>query len=178
MRDDPKYLFLELYCDADYGHPTDARSTTGGWLVLRGPNTDFPLACIHHKQHATSRSTTEAEDVALAQSLFAEGVPALSLWEVLLKRKVDLHVREDNEAAIKAIRKGYSAKMRHTPRTHRVDLQSVKEALDNDSVEMSHVETAHQRADVFTKDLAPSKWTPAVEMLNLHSFSKAAAGGA
>ena len=173
-----KDLHLELYCDADYGHPTDARSTTGGWLVLRGLNTDFPLAWIHHKQHATSRSTTEAEVVALAQSLFAEGLPALSLWEVLLKRKVSLHLREDNEAAIKAIRKGYSAKMRHTPRTHRVDLQSVKEAIDRDSVELPHVKTAHQRADIFTKDLAPSKWIPAAEMLNLHSFSKAAAGGA
>ena len=59
VRDDPKDLYLELYCDADYGNPTDARSTTGGWLVLRGPNTDFPLAWTHHEQHATFRSTKQ-----------------------------------------------------------------------------------------------------------------------
>ena len=68
------------------------------------------------RQTSTSRSTTESEVVALAESLFHEAIPALELWELLLGRKVELNIKEDNQATIKVIRKGYSHKLRHLNR--------------------------------------------------------------
>ena len=112
--DPPEDLCLRLYVDADFaGDRQDAKSTSGGFLVLCGPNTFFPLSWICKKQTAVSRSTTEAEVISLAYSLFSEALPILQLWCRILKREVPLDVREDNEAIIEIIKKKGSAKLRH-----------------------------------------------------------------
>ena len=42
--DDPRELHLALCVDADFaGEKSDAKSNSGGYLVLKGPNTFFPL---------------------------------------------------------------------------------------------------------------------------------------
>ena len=48
-----------------------------------------------------SHSTPEAELVAADHAVRAEGLPALPLWELLLGRKLQVHLKEDIEAAIK-----------------------------------------------------------------------------
>ena len=101
INDDPPKLYLSLYADADFaGEKEGARSTSGGYLVLKGPNSHFPLAWLSKRQTSTSRSTTESEVISFAHSVFSEGIPALGLWEVLLKRTVELQVHEDNQATI------------------------------------------------------------------------------
>ena len=78
-------LCLRLFVDADFAgerNEGDARSTSGGWLCLSGPNTHVPLFWVAKKQTSTSRSTTEAEIVSLAHSLFSEAMPARSLWDL------------------------------------------------------------------------------------------------
>ena len=65
------------------------------------------------RQPRTARSSTEAETISLAASLFTEAIPTLDLWERILGRQVDLHIFEDNQATIKIIMKaklqqGYS----------------------------------------------------------------------
>ena len=169
-------LELVLYCDADFaGSPTDTRSTDGAYLVLSGPNTRFPLAWVSKRQTATSRSTTEAESISLAHSLFGEGMPALSLWEQILGRPMKLRIMEDNQATIKVLEKGFSPKLRHTTRTHRVDIGSVHEALQEPNITLEYVDTHSQAADIFTKSLAPCKWEAAIQMLGVtHSPPKAA----
>ena len=73
-------LRLRLYVDADFaGDRLDCKSTSGGLLVLWGPSTFFPLGWVSKKQTAVSRSTTEAELIALSHSLFAEALPTLQL---------------------------------------------------------------------------------------------------
>jgi len=45
--DDPQKLELCLYTDADFaGDPDNARSTSGVYLCLRGPNSFVPLWCV------------------------------------------------------------------------------------------------------------------------------------
>ena len=84
-------LSLRLYVDADFaGDRLDAKSTSGGFLVLYGPNTFFPLSWVCKKQTAVSRSTTEAEVISLAHSLFSEALPTLQLWCLILGREVRL----------------------------------------------------------------------------------------
>ena len=77
VNDCPDDLKLSLYVDADFaGEKAHARSTSGGYLALAGPNTFFPLAWVSKRQTSTSRSTTESEIVSLAHSLYSEGLPA------------------------------------------------------------------------------------------------------
>ena len=76
--DPPEKLRLLLFVDADLaGDTSDSKSRSGGYLVLAGPNTWFPITWISRKQTSTSRSTTEAEIVALAVALFSEANPTL-----------------------------------------------------------------------------------------------------
>ena len=71
IKDWPEELYLLLYVDADFcGETEDTKSTNGAILVLAGPRGTFmPLAWLVKKQTATSRSTTEAEIIAIAGSL-------------------------------------------------------------------------------------------------------------
>ena len=58
---------IPKHVDADFaGDTKDARSTSGGYLVLVGPNTFFPLTWLSKRQTSVSRSTTESEVVAMA----------------------------------------------------------------------------------------------------------------
>ena len=108
-------LRLRLYVDADFaGDRHDAKSTSGGYLVLYGDATFFPLAWICKKQTAVSRSTTEAEVISLAHSLFQEALPTLQLWCKILGRDVCLEVLEDNEATIKIVKKGIKGFIRRS----------------------------------------------------------------
>ena len=106
------------------------------------------------KQGAVSRSTTEAEAAAMAATLFDEGLPLLELFSVLFKKSVRLLIREDNEATAKVVSAGYSKRLRHMKRTHRINLGSLKEELDKDDVDLQLVASRYQKADIFTKGLA------------------------
>ena len=168
INDSPDQLELHLYVDADFaGDRLSGKSTSGGFMVLHGPNTFFPLAWVSKRQTSTSRSTTESEVVSLAYSLYQEGLPALQLWEKLLGRTVTLRVLEDNQATILVIRKGYSPKLRHITRTHKVNLSGLSEVFRDDSAELEYCKTDVQAADIFTKALPPQKWGPALRLLGI-----------
>ena len=151
IQDKPEDLELRLFVDADFaGDKSTARSTSGGFLALSGPNSFFPLAWISKRQTSTSRSTTESEVVSLAHSLYQEGLPALQLWELLLARSVTLRVHEDNQATILVVKKGYSPKLRHMTRTHKVNLSCLSEIFKDDSALIEYINTDDQAADIFT----------------------------
>ena len=166
--DPPEDLELWLFVDADLASDPDcSRSTNGAFLVLVGPSTWMPLAWLNTKQTSTAKSTTEAEGVSLVTALLQEAYPVRDLLELLLGREVKLRIKEDNTATIKVLKKGYSSKLRHVQRTHKLNLGVVKEAIDDQSVYLEHVETTKQAADIFTKDLAPAKWPAALELLGI-----------
>jgi hypothetical protein len=161
-------LRLRLYVDADFaGDRLDSKSTSGGFLVLYGPNTFFPLAWICKKQTAVSRSTTEAEVISLAYSLFSEALPTMQLWCQILGRDMHLEVLEDNEATIKIIRKSGSAKLRHVSRTHKINLASVYEQFKDPCISLQYVNTKEQAADIFTKALPPQSWDHALRLMGM-----------
>ncbi len=64
---------------------------------------------------------------------------------------VELIVAEDNEAVMKIIRKGRSAKMRHVHRTHRVDTDWLYEVFAEPGAVLRYVGIKHQIADMQTK---------------------------
>ena len=132
----------------------DARSTSG----RKGPSSFFPLAWVSKRQPSVPRSTTKSEIVLLADSLYQEGLPALSLF--LLKRDdLELVIHEDNQATILVGKKGYSPKLRHVSRTHNVNLGCISEQLvPGSGISIQYVDTTQQAADIFSKALPPQKW--------------------
>ena len=48
-------LHLSLFVDADFAGERDAKSTSGGFLVLSGPHTRFPLAWVSKRQTSVRR---------------------------------------------------------------------------------------------------------------------------
>ena len=167
--DPPKDLSLRLYADADFaGCNTTAKSTTGGYLCLVGPKTFYPLAWISKRQTSVSRSTTEAEVVALAHCTFSETLPTLSLWEKMLNRDVQVAYKEDNQATIKVVEAGFSQKLRHVLRTHKVNIASLNEVIEGSpSASIDYIDTKEQAADIFTKALEPLKWPNALNLLGM-----------
>ena len=174
VRDPPELLELFAYVDADFaGNKEDSKSTSGGLLVLYGPTTWFPLCWVSKRQTSTSRSTTESEVVSLANFLFLECLPMLDLFDLLLQpitgKRVKLTVWEDNQACITVCVKGYSPKLRHILRTHKVNLGSVKEVIEMPEINLNYIVTDEQAADIFTKALAPAKWPNAIELLHFNT---------
>ena len=170
VQDKTDDLYLQLFVDADFAGERelgDARSTSGGWLCLAGPNTHVPICWVAKKQTSTARSTTEAEIVSLAHSLFGEAIPTLDLWCLILDRKVPLRIMEDNQATIKVAENGFSQKLRHVNRVHSVDISSIKEVLGYENVSIEYCPTDEQSADIFTKALPPHKWANALELLGM-----------
>ncbi len=171
IADDTEHLRLSLFSDADFsGEREHTKSTNGGLLALTGPCSFFPIAWISKRQTSTSRSTTEAEVISLAHGVFGEALPALSLWEKLLNGKIHVDCFEDNQATITVVQKGFSPKLRHIARTHRVDLGSLSEVFRKDSLTLQYIGTDDQAADIFTKALPPQKWGAALHMLNIVDF--------
>ena len=76
-------LRLLSFADADFaGEKPSMRSTSGGYLMLEGARTYFPLAAKSARHQCVSHSTAEAEIVAASAALRAMAIPALELWDV------------------------------------------------------------------------------------------------
>jgi hypothetical protein len=73
---------------------------------------------VSKRQTAVSHSTPEAEIIAADYAMRAEGIPALSLLEMIFERKVHLCMMEDNEAMIKICPSGKNPTMRYLNRPH------------------------------------------------------------
>ena len=84
--------------------------------------------------------------VSLATSLFAEAVPMMGFWDVVLRRRMRLIVREDNQATIRIVVKGFSSKLRHISRTHKINLSSLSEQLATEEIDIEYCDTIFSRS--------------------------------
>ena len=76
----------------------DTKSTTGAVLCLVGPRAFVNLGWVCRKQGAVSHSPIESEVISLESSLRLEGLPALLVWDVILKT-LNPKVRGDADKA-------------------------------------------------------------------------------
>ena len=112
---------------------------------------------------------------SLAYSMFLEAIPAVLHWSKLLSFylgenfEMPLSVQEDNQATILVVKKGWSPKLRHIAKTHKVDLGSLSEVFENPSVSIEYIDITKQSADIFTKALEPQKWGNAIALIGLRS---------
>ena len=79
---------------------------------------------------------------------------------------LELVIHEDNQATILVVKKGYSPKLRHISRTHKVNLGCISEQVAPGSgISIQYVDTNLQVADIFT--LPPQKWDNALKLLGI-----------
>ena len=94
----PKDCVIMYFADADFaGSLKDSKSTSGGYMMLLGPQTFVPLAWLCKKQGAISHSTTEAETIALDAGLRLEALPLLMLWDIV----IDTFSTEDDKKKLR-----------------------------------------------------------------------------
>ena len=163
-------LNLTLYSDADFAGCLDtAKSTSGVFIALTGPNSFFPLNAISKKQSCVSHSTPEAEIVAADLAIRTEGLPALQLWDMVLGRPVKLLFQEDNQATIQILKTQKNPTLRHLNRTHRVNISWLCEVFRNlKEVELTYCKTDAMAADIFTKAFTnPIKWQAALDLIGI-----------
>ena len=85
-----------------------------------------------------------------------------------VERDVQVAYKEDNQATIKVVESGFSQKLRHVLRTHKVNIASLNEVIEGSpSASIDYIDTKEQAADVFTKALEPMKWPNALRLLGM-----------
>jgi hypothetical protein len=161
---------LVMSPDADLaGDMETTKSTSGLWLEVRSADGErcWPLAWRSKRQGSTASSTCEAEYISLHDGLKKEVLPMIDLFSQVLGREMGLLCLEDNTQCIAAVKKGYSAALRHLGRTERIALGVAHEQFfgDNSNFELQYLESERHKGDVFTKKLVPLKFEFAVEQL-------------
>ena len=161
---------LEILCFADADHAGKVEhgySISGGFVAVVGPGTFVPLTWLSKKQTACSRSTTEAETISLAHTVFSEALPLQDHLSSLLSRQVFLKCEQDNSSTIQVIKNGYSAKLRRCSKTREIDLTSLFDLFRCPDVLLEYCSTDQQAADVFTKCLDSVKFSRALAMVGI-----------
>ena len=127
---------LSVFTDADFGScPFSSKSTSGILIAIETGSSRFPIFWSSRKQSSVARSTPEAEAIAMAAAMFSEAINAKTFLQHLLGFNCKTVYHQDNEALLKILAAGYSPKLRHCGRVHRVNIASMSEELDEDRVE-------------------------------------------
>ena len=159
---------LMLFMDADHSSSAERPySTSGSLLVIGGGSSYFPISFQSKRQTAVSRSTTEAEAISLATAVSQDAVPTVDHLYEILGQEIPLTCFQDNEATIAVVRNGWSIKLRHVTKTHKIDLACLYDLFKDPLTFLVHCPTDQQAADVFTKNLETGKWDMALSMLRV-----------
>eukprot|EP00971_Amphidinium_carterae_P059634 1179298-Amphidinium_carterae.2 len=161
-----------VWTDADLnGDPSDSKSTSGLWIEVKSVGSDrsWPITWNSKRQGGSAYATCESEIIALNSGTREEGIPLHGLVEAIVGCSVRFVCREDNAQAISAVRRGYSKKLRHLPRIHRISIGALNEMLCGPQRvgDLEYHETSSHRADIFTKPLERIKFQKACEMLGM-----------
>ncbi|XP_058099853.1 secreted RxLR effector protein 161-like [Magnolia sinica] len=141
------------YCDADYGGDHDTRRSTTGYVFNLGSGA---ISWCSKRQPTVSLSTTEAEYRTMTMTAQE------STWLIQLMR--DLHqpndypmiLHCDNQSAIcLAENLVFHARTKYAE----VHYHFVREKVLQGKIEMSHVKTDDQVADILTKGLSNAEFT-------------------
>jgi hypothetical protein len=170
--EDLKDIRVRVYTDADWaGDSESTKSTNGLWIELFSPSSgrSFPLSWRSSQQTCSSSSTAEAETVSLSVGLRTEGFPTQLLFEAIMGVSMHVECLVDNSQAIAAVKKGYSKKLRHLERTHRVSISFLHEMLNDEYANLNVVycESAAHKGDVFTKVMQRVRFLQCRDMINM-----------
>lgn len=158
----PTHLDFQVYADADYSglwdrrtaqdDPTTAKSRTGFVIMFAG----CPIIWISRLQTEIALSTTEAEYIALSESL-RHVIPLMNLmdecnhfkvFDQAIKPNIHCTAFEDNSGALELAR---APRMR--PRTKHINIKyhHFRSHISNGRISIQAIDTKQQIADCFTK---------------------------
>ncbi|BFG28414.1 hypothetical protein CerSpe_146880 [Prunus speciosa] len=149
------------YCDADYAGDHDTRRSTTGYVFKLGSGT---ISWCSKRQPTVSFSTTEAEYRAAAMA--AQEITWLTQLMNDLHQLVDYSVSlyYDNQSAVHlAENPAFHARTKHVE----IHYHFIREKVLQEEIEMRHINTDDQVADLFTKGLSTGKFKKFRRQLNV-----------
>ncbi len=138
---------LTAYTDSDYAGCRDTRRSTTGYAIFVDSNI---VSWSTKRQPTVALSSAEAEYMA-ASDVTKELLFTKHLLEEIIGHEVDCaEVRCDNTATVQAISNGnMNTNMRHID----TRLHFIRDYVQNQTINITHVRSANNIADLFTKAL-------------------------
>lgn len=158
------------YADADLGGCVRMqRSTAGAHLVMRGPNTCFPIAAGSKRMGCVVLSTADAELYVGFFAIRMFGRPALTFWSIVLQREdIILRFHEDNQTMIRVLTAGRNFSTSYAARTARLPIAWLHERFKAGAIDIKHGLSARMAAGIDTKACAdPDKWLAACWLIRV-----------
>jgi hypothetical protein len=167
----PGPLSLTAFTDSDWaGDPMDRRSTTG-LIVFLGHN---PITWQSKKQPTVARSSTEAEYRALANCAADLAWVRMVLKDLGIFLHAPPTIWCDNLSALAlATNPVFHARTKHVE----VDYHFIREKVTNRDLQLHHISTDDQLADILTKALPSPRFRYLQDKLMPHSPSHQFEGG-
>ncbi|CAE7257616.1 RE2 [Symbiodinium sp. CCMP2592] len=164
---------LRVYTDADFAAcPYTSRSTSGIVVHIGTGQHAFPVMWQSRKQTSVARSTPEAEMISMASAMFSEVINLQTFLQSAFKSTVPIIFFQDNETVLAILKSGYSPKLRHLGRVHRVNVASMAEIFEQEDFSATYVNSKEQLANGLTKIIPPAEWS---DMLTRCAFTKVVA---
>jgi len=157
---DSSITFPTVYADASYASDPDDRKSTMGWLTV------YNGGVISHsskKQDLIALSTMESEYAALCEGI-REAIFQFKLSQSLIPSIYYLPiVYTDSKPAFDHVKNNvYHARTKHFD----IKLSYVRQAYNNGNIDVIHVPSESQLADILTKPLSSNKHHEALSFLN------------
>lgn len=141
---------LLMYSDADYANASDRKSTSGYVCYLN----NAPIVWCSRKQSIVSLSSTESEFISAAESV-KEVIFLRSFMSELLGYVPSVKLFVDNTSAIALMKKGiFNKRSKHID----VKYHYVHDLIESKVIDVTHISTDEQTADIFTKPLLKNKF--------------------
>jgi transposase InsO family protein len=152
---------LEAFADADYANDTETRKSVSGHLIKVFGST---VLWSSKKQQTVALSSAEAEYIAMASAC----QDVIWMRGLLEDMKISLSattIYEDNQGAI------FMAKNLESKRAKHIDVKYhfIREKVHAKIVEIKHVSTELQQADIMTKSLPKPKFDIIKRMMGFAS---------
>lgn len=154
---------LHAFCDADWAGDPDDYVSTSGFIVYLGNN---PLSWGSKKQKALSRSSTEAEFRAIAETT------AEVLWLTSLLQELNIRISTsptiycDNLSATHySANPVFHSRMKHLA----LAFHFVKEQVQNRTIRIQHINGTDQLADTLTKPLPKQRFHLLISKIGLRT---------
>lgn len=103
----------------------------------------------------------------MSNGLYGEVYNIQSFLQQLVQGPVNLCMWQDNNAVLQVLKAGYSAKLRHCNRVHRVNVASLSESLQDPTVRAERCPTDMMKANGLTKIIQPNVWTSTLQQYGL-----------
>ncbi len=144
--DKQKDLILEALADSDYANNDECRRSTTGYVIMFGGGA---IQWKSQLQSTVSLSSREAEYKALSECA-AQVTHLKQLLRDLGITQKKVVINEDNVGAMKLAENWISSK-----RTKHIDVKyhHIRELVENGEIELKHVRTESQPADILTKNV-------------------------